>query len=333
MKNTRFRHVYFFVALLLILMTAACEGSPTDEEVEATVAPTSTSQVEDVTERDQPDTQPDVQEPEPESTEPVVTVKGGRVNVRSGPGIDYPVIQIVEKNDTALAIGFNPEQTWVQIEMPDGTDGWISASLVDIDDPDKITAAQADVQEIESESTESTEPIVTVKGVRVNVRSGPGIDYPIIRTLEQNDTLPATGFNSEQTWVQIEMANGANGWVSADLVDIDNSDKIATVTNIPPAPVATISSQPPPSSGNNGGSSGGNSGGNTDNPFQCAGGCATPPDPSCAIKGNVNSKGERIYHVPGGAFYNRTNIKPEEGDRWFCTTAEAQEAGFRPSSR
>lgn len=42
------------------------------------------------------------------------------------------------------------------------------------------------------------------------------------------------------------------------------------------------------------------------------------------VKGNVNSKKERIYHVPGGSSYNRTH--PE---RCFRSAAEAQQAGFR----
>lgn len=46
------------------------------------------------------------------------------------------------------------------------------------------------------------------------------------------------------------------------------------------------------------------------------------------IKGNINSKGEKIYHVPGGQFYEQTN--PEE---WFFSEEEAQSAGFRPSKR
>lgn len=45
------------------------------------------------------------------------------------------------------------------------------------------------------------------------------------------------------------------------------------------------------------------------------------------IKGNIN-KGKKIYHVPGGAYYDRTD--PEE---WFFTEEEAQAAGYRPSSR
>lgn len=65
------------------------------------------------------------------------------------------------------------------------------------------------------------------------------------------------------------------------------------------------------------------------NPFSCAGGCATPPDASCTIKGNVNSDGDKIYHTFGSGSYERTDIKPEEGDAWFCTEAEAVAAGFR----
>ena len=33
-----------------------------------------------------------------------------------------------------------------------------------------------------------------------------------------------------------------------------------------------------------------------------------PPDPTCSIKGNVNAKGERIYHKPGDQNYDRVNM-------------------------
>ena len=63
--------------------------------------------------------------------------------------------------------------------------------------------------------------------------------------------------------------------------------------------------------------------------FTCIGGCAEAPNPTCNIKGNVNSKKEKIYHMEGWRDYNRTDIKPEEGDRWFCIEQEAIDAGFR----
>jgi endonuclease YncB( thermonuclease family) len=54
---------------------------------------------------------------------------------------------------------------------------------------------------------------------------------------------------------------------------------------------------------------------------------------TCAIKGNVSSSGERIYHVPGGEYYSRTQITPSKGERWFCTEGEARAAGWRRSKR
>ena len=57
------------------------------------------------------------------------------------------------------------------------------------------------------------------------------------------------------------------------------------------------------------------------------------PQRRCLIKGNINRSGQRIYHVPGGEYYNRTRINTSKGERWFCTEAEAQAAGWRRSRR
>jgi endonuclease YncB( thermonuclease family) len=53
----------------------------------------------------------------------------------------------------------------------------------------------------------------------------------------------------------------------------------------------------------------------------------------CAIKGNISSSGERIYHLPGGEYYEKTKIDPSKGERWFCSEAQAQTAGWRKSTR
>ena len=49
------------------------------------------------------------------------------------------------------------------------------------------------------------------------------------------------------------------------------------------------------------------------------------------IKGNIGAGGERIYHVPGSPYYTRTKIDESKGEVWFCTVAEAVEAGWRPA--
>lgn len=53
---------------------------------------------------------------------------------------------------------------------------------------------------------------------------------------------------------------------------------------------------------------------------------------ACAIKGNISGNG-RIYHMPGQEHYDRTRINPPDGERWFCTEAEARAAGWRRARR
>jgi hypothetical protein len=51
----------------------------------------------------------------------------------------------------------------------------------------------------------------------------------------------------------------------------------------------------------------------------------------CVIKGNINTQGERIYHVPGQEYYDETRISASHGERWFCSEEEARAAGWRRS--
>lgn len=55
----------------------------------------------------------------------------------------------------------------------------------------------------------------------------------------------------------------------------------------------------------------------------------SPATTGCLIKGNINSDGEHIYHVPGARYYDETKIDTSRGERWFCSESEAQAAGWR----
>lgn len=57
------------------------------------------------------------------------------------------------------------------------------------------------------------------------------------------------------------------------------------------------------------------------------------PAGGCVIKGNISSRGVRIYHLPGQEHYDRTRISPGKGERWFCSQAEARAAGWRKARR
>ncbi len=53
-----------------------------------------------------------------------------------------------------------------------------------------------------------------------------------------------------------------------------------------------------------------------------------PDSKECKIKGNINSTGAKIYHIPGSSSYEQT--KPEE---WFCSEQDARDNGFRNSGQ
>jgi endonuclease YncB( thermonuclease family) len=58
-----------------------------------------------------------------------------------------------------------------------------------------------------------------------------------------------------------------------------------------------------------------------------------PAASACDIKGNISKTGERIYHVPGQKFYEKTKISEGKGERWFCSEADAIVAGWRAAKR
>jgi len=60
-----------------------------------------------------------------------------------------------------------------------------------------------------------------------------------------------------------------------------------------------------------------------------------PAEPAglCTVKGSITPSGERVYHLPGGAFYPHATVDPGRGERWFCSEAEAQAAGWSRSPR
>ncbi len=57
-------------------------------------------------------------------------------------------------------------------------------------------------------------------------------------------------------------------------------------------------------------------------------------DTDCRIKGNISlNTGEKIFHTPGQEHYTETRISPGKGERWFCSEAEARQAGWRKAKK
>jgi hypothetical protein len=55
-------------------------------------------------------------------------------NIRSGPGSRYDVIAMVETGEQVVVLGTDDSEAWVNIRLNDGTEGWIAALLVTLDE-------------------------------------------------------------------------------------------------------------------------------------------------------------------------------------------------------
>jgi dipeptidyl aminopeptidase/acylaminoacyl peptidase len=57
---------------------------------------------------------------------PRLTVVAQALNVRQGPGLNYPAFDIVQQGDQLPVSGYDPIRDWWQVRLPDGNSGWVS---------------------------------------------------------------------------------------------------------------------------------------------------------------------------------------------------------------
>ena len=58
-----------------------------------------------------------------------------------------------------------------------------------------------------------------------------------------------------------------------------------------------------------------------------------PVNLGSAAQASTSTAHHRVHHVPGQENYADTQISPQYGERWFCSEAEAREAGWRKAGR
>lgn len=124
-----------------------------------------------------------------------VQVMVDKLNVRSGPGLDYTVISKVtaETKLPVLAV----QDRWYQVQLPNGQTGWVAGWYV---------------QPL-SNSASHIESTVT----NLNVRTGPAQTYEVITRINPGNSYPVLAQNGQ--WYQIRLTDGTTGWVAGWLVN------------------------------------------------------------------------------------------------------------------
>ncbi len=110
--------------------------------------------------------------------------------------------------------------------------------------------AQAAGPSARSEAQPATPPQAEVIVTALNVREGPGTNYPVVAVARQGDQFDIVGVNAAQNWLQIVRADGSQAWISGwpDYTRVTGSLAELPVVQPAAAPVAA----PASSAGTNG---------------------------------------------------------------------------------
>ena len=72
-----------------------------------------------------------------------------------------------------------------------------------------------------------------------NLRTGPGVTYPVVRQVGGGATLEADGISEDKQWLEIIDPDGPGGkvWIYRPLTDYDPaSGMLPVIHNLPPTP-------------------------------------------------------------------------------------------------
>ncbi|MXZ42270.1 MAG: protein kinase [Caldilineaceae bacterium SB0666_bin_21] len=100
--------------------------------------------------------------------------------------------------------------------------------------------------------TGTAEPMAVVQAQEgINVRSGPGIEYPVVSKQRFDTVLRLTGHDATKSWWEVDLSQltgqaGTRGWVSGSFVRTQDTDLLEPVSVVSPVPEPTATATPVP---------------------------------------------------------------------------------------
>ena len=167
----------------------------------------------------------------------------GSANLRAAATIESPIVGEIRVGSNYPVIGRSEFYPWLLLGEPGSLlpKGWVYETLVVLDGSlQRVPLSLAVVNESPptalpaaeiAEPGASTTPAPTasawtVSGVvrgEVNIRHGPGIDYPRAGVAAAGDRFEISGYHTQFPWLRIVYPASANGqaWIARDLLEVN----------------------------------------------------------------------------------------------------------------
>lgn len=135
-----------------------------------------------------------------------VVVDVDALRVRNAPQYGGKVVNVVY-DGTRLTVR-QRQAGWLQVTLPDGTDGWVVTSHVrNPGDP---------VGSSPGAGSETASARVKTKVDSLRLRVGPGSGFSVVRGLPQGTALTVVA--RKPGWLQVTLSDGSSGWVDSEFV-------------------------------------------------------------------------------------------------------------------
>ena len=126
------------------------------------------------------------------AAEPIYAKTTSDLNVRLGAGTNYGVTAVLQENQNVTVID-KSGYSWVKVRLSNGTTGYCYADYLDITTDGITTAA-------------------------LNVRTGAGTGYNLIKTIPQNTRVDIIRFYGP-SWAYVKLSDGTKGYVCTDYLE------------------------------------------------------------------------------------------------------------------
>ena len=178
------------------------------------------------------------------------TVTGSDVNLRTGPGVEYAVVDCLPKG-AVVTVNDRSNSKWYNVTY-NGTTGYISANYVKVIEETVAVITDEDLGYIDTPAEEPVQveqPVVqnpsgsgkngTVNAMYVRFRSGPGSNYSILGEYSSGAKVTVSG--EIDGWSAITV-NGVSGYMFSRYITLDGTSATAEA----PAEVTPAEETPAP---------------------------------------------------------------------------------------
>ncbi len=173
----------------------------------------------------------------------VVSIRGNAIAMRDLPGGGSAQLPVLNEGREGFLRDISKDSHFVQIELGDGTKGWVPFDAVvgrtgtPTDEID-LTVLQSAVSDLGQGGGGAGAPVsfglavphIVINTGFLNVRSGPGSQFGILATFPGGSELPVIGIAKDRVWYLVEGTFG-QGWVNSEFTVFRGSIKSVPIIN------------------------------------------------------------------------------------------------------